>query len=159
MLPISDKLIGMINAQAGRELGNSLLYRHFSSWCHTKGLPHIEAFFLGESEGEVGHHKLLTGFLDDANAPIAIPAIEAKPSEFTDCMEIGRAYIEAEAATTDHLMELYQVSEGEKNIGLSDLLQSLLREQTEEEGLADRTMNKIMLSNGNLLLLDLSFEK
>jgi ferritin len=158
MIPISEKLSEMLNEQASRELGNSLLYKHFTSWAHTKGLKHIAAFFKRESEGEVEHHNMILGLLDEGNAPIAIPAIPAKPSSFKDCEEIARLYMEAEAETTEHLEEIYQAAELEKAIGISNLFQGMLQEQIEEEGLADRLSQLVSLANGNLIELDLAIE-
>lgn len=155
MISISDNLVAELNAQVGRETGNSFLYRNFASWAHVRGLKNIEKFFLGESDGELGHAKIFKDLLDKANAEIAIPAIEQKPNGFTDCLQIGNLYVEAEAETTDHLQEIYDLCEKQEEIGVSNVLQQMLEEQVEEEGLADVFLNMVNESGGNLILLDL----
>jgi len=159
MVPISDKLSGMLNAQVGREIGNSHLYRQMSSWAHVRGLKNIASFFNGEADGEMGHAKLISDFLSDANVQIVIPDIPAKPTEYKDCLEIANLYMEAEAQTTEFLEGIYQEAESSNAVGVSNLLQGLLQEQLEEEGNSDRVFSLVNESNGNLLLLDLMFEK
>jgi ferritin len=158
MIPISDKLARMLCDQVGRESGNSFLYLMFSSWCHVRGLKHIESFFKGESDGEKGHAALLSKLLDEGNIQIVIPAIPAKPHDFPDCEEISLTYESAEAETTDFLEALYKEAEAEGNVGVSNLLQSMLEEQIEEQGLTERFKNLVHQANGNLLLLDLMFD-
>ena len=159
MVPISDKLSGMLNAQVGREIGNAHLYRQMASWAHVRGLKNIASFFMGEADGEMGHAKLISDFLSEGNAQIIIPAIEAKPSEFSGCEEIGRLYVEAEAATTEFLEEIAHQSDTEYCISVQDLMQRMLAEQNEEEGISDRTQRLIEAAGGNLILLDLAFAK
>lgn len=158
MIPISDKLATELNAQASREIGNSILYRHFSSWAHVRGLKNIAKFFKGESEGEIGHSEMLMGLLNDGNVQIALPEIKDKLSSFTGCGQIAQLYMDVESETTDNLDAIYRMSEAEGAIGISNQLQSMLQEQIEEEGLADRFSKKVELAGGNLILLDLSFE-
>jgi len=158
MIPISEKLATEVNAQISRELGNSILYAHFASWAHVRGLKNIAKFFKGESDGEKGHAEILTKVLDESNIQIAIPAIPQKPADFADCMAIAEEYERAEVETTDHLDELYQAAESEKCIGLSNVLQSLLEEQLEEQGTTERVKSLFEQAGGNYLLLDLMFD-
>ncbi len=157
MIPISDKLAGMLNAQVTREIANRHLYRMIGSWCHVRGLKNLEKFFVGESEGEQGHANLIMGILDDANIQIAIPELPKKPSEFTSCEMIAEIYRDAEIETTDFLDNLYREAEDEGNIGVSNVLQGLLEEQIEEMGLSERFSNLVNQAAGNLILLDLAF--
>jgi ferritin len=159
MIPVSDRLSDMINQQIGRELGNSFLYEIFASWAHIRGLKNVQKFFLGESSGERDHAALLKKTLDDANIQVAIPNIPQKLSVYVDCESIARAYEDAEAETTDFLDELYKSAESEGNIGVSNVLQGMLEEQIEEQGLTERFKNLVHQANGNLLILDLMFEE
>lgn len=156
MIPISEKLTAELNAQIARELGNRLLYKHFASWAHVRGLKNIEKFFSGQADGEMGHAKLISDLLSDGNVQIAIPAIEGKPSTFESCEQIAGLYVEAEGETTEHLESIYFSAEEEKAIGVSNLLQGMLQEQVEEEGLADRFSNLVGIAAGNLILLDVA---
>lgn len=158
MIPISNKLAGMLNDQVSRETGNSILYIHFASWAHVRGLKHIESFFKGESDGEKGHAVLLSKLLDEGNLQISIPAIPAKPSNFDSCEDIALTYESAEAETTDFLDALYKEAESEGNVGVSNVLQGMLEEQVEEQGLTERFANLAKQANGNLILLDLMFD-
>jgi len=158
MIPISEKLSEMVNSQIARELGNSLLYSHFSSWAHIRGLKNIAKFFKGESDGEKGHAEILTKVLNDSNIQIALPAIPEKPSNFADCMAIADEYERAEVETTDFLDALYMAAEDEKCIGLSNVLQGMLEEQLEEQGTTERVKSLFEQAGGNYLLLDLMFD-
>ena len=159
MIPISDTLAQMLNAQVTRELANKHLYLMFSSWCHVRGLKNLAKFFKGESDGEQGHANLLIEILSDANIQLSIPELPKKPSIFTSCEEIAQTYADAEVETTDFLDALYKASESEGNIGVSNLLQTMLQEQIEEQGLTERFGNLVKQANGNLIELDLIFEE
>lgn len=159
MIPISEKMAAMLNQQIGLEIENSHLYKHFASWAHVRGLNNIESFFSGQSDGEVGHAKLISDLLSDGNVQIAIPMIGARPSNFQSCGEVSNLYVEAEALTTDHLEQIYDAAEAEHAVGISNLLQGMLQEQIEEEGLSDRFQRLVDLSGGNLILLDLALAK
>lgn len=158
MIPISDSLAEMLNAQVTREIANKHLYLMFSSWAHVRGLKNIAKFFKGESDGEQGHADLLTGLLNDGNIQISIPSLPVKPSSFSSCEEIARLYEEAEVETTDFLDALYKVAEAEQNIGVSNLLQGMLQEQIEEQGSTERFSSLVKQAGGNLILLDLMFD-
>lgn len=158
MIPISDKLAKMLNDQVARETGNKHLYRQFASWCHVRGLKNIEKFFLGESEGEQGHANIFMGLLDNGNIQIAISDMPAKPSSFGSCEEIAALYASAEVETTDHLDQIYRAAEDEGNVGVSNVLQGLLEEQIEEQGLTERFNNLVKQAGGNLIMLDLAFD-
>lgn len=153
----SELLTGLINAQISRELGNRLLYLHIASWFHNQGLKRLAKFFTGEAEGEQGHADRFMGYLREANTQVAVPSIEAKQASFRDADEIANLYIEAEAITTQYIDALWDVAVAEKDWSVQDLLQWFSREQTEEEGLAERFASLANLSNGDLVSLDLAF--
>jgi ferritin len=156
MTVLSEEMSRMLNEQVGREMGNHIFYTMFASWFHVKGLKRLSAFFSGEADGETGHAKLIMALLNDANAQIAIPAIEKKQSDFSDCEEIANLYVEAEAQTTMHLKAIWKQSETDFDIGAQDVLQALLKEQHEEEGSAERFSNLVQASNGDYIKLDLA---
>jgi ferritin len=156
MIPISDTLIPMLQKQISHELRNELIYRTVASWAATKWLKGIQSYFSSQADGEAGHAKIIMGLLADANEPLAIPDIENIPSGFTSCEQILSLYVETEAATTAVLETLYFAAEAQKAIGLSNTIQSMLTEQIEEEGSADRLAQAFETSGGSLILLDLA---
>lgn len=157
MTVISEEMAKALNEQVGREIGNHILYTMFASWCHVRGLKRLSAFFKGEADGEVGHANLIRDLLNVSNTQIVTPAIEQKPTNYRDCDEISTLYVEAEAQTTSHLKDIWKQSEADFDIGTQDLLQALLKEQHEEEGLAERFSELTALANGDYIKLDLMF--
>lgn len=151
---ISEPMAALLNQQVGHEIANRMLYRMFASYAHNLGLKNIEKFFTGESDGELGHSDKFVAYILESNSPLIVPAIEKKP-HLNDCGEIANAYIQAEADTTAHIKAIWAQSVADNDIGTQDLLQFFLREQIEEEGLAERFGNAVDLANGNLPLLDL----
>lgn len=156
MIPISDKLAGMLQAQVAHELRNELIYQHVASWAATKRLRGIQKYFSDQADGESGHAKIVMGMLSDANVPLAVPVIAPSPTGFNSCLEIANLFVETESATTDALESIYDVAESDKCYGISNVIQNMLTEQIEEEGSADSFMNLVEISNGNLIELDLA---
>ena len=154
---ISETLAGMLNAQISHELANRLQYLMIASWCHGQGLKGLESFFTTQASGEQEHADKFTAYLNEANAQVAVPAVEKRTSEFKDCEQIANLYVETEALTTEKIMALWRQTETDRDIGSQDLLQVMLREQIEEEGLAERFGNLVDLAGGDLLKLDLMF--
>lgn len=156
MIPVSEKLIFMLEEQTAHEIGNNLQYRMVSSWAETKGLKNIAGYFSKQADGEADHAKWLMDLLKDANVPLAIPTIEKRVSEFASCEVIAQLYIETEAETTNRLESIAKVSDGEYNIGVQNLMQKMLAEQLEEEGSSDKFANLVKLANGSPIMLDLA---
>ena len=156
MKPISDTLSTMLNHQIAHEMGNELLYRQIASYAHNLGLKGIEGYFSSQADGERDHASWIRDILHDANIQIAVPIVPSKPSVFSSCDEIAQLYVETEAATTDALEMISKQADSEYDIGVQDLMQKMLREQTEEEGSADRFLALAQLAQGDMIKLDLA---
>ena len=156
MIPISEKLIFMLRDQVAHEIGNKLQYLIVKSWAETQGLNNIAKYFGTQAEGEESHADILMNLLKDANSPLVIPTIEARQSEFADAEAVIRVYSETESDTTDRLEAISRVSDTEYNIGVQSVMQTLLLEQTEEEGSVDRLQRALQACGGNVAMLNLS---
>jgi len=157
MIPISEKLVSMLNSQVAHEIRNELTYRQISSWAHNRAMKGIASYFSSQADGEHSHADMIMGLLRDANVQLAIPTIEQPPSQFESCEMIASLYTGTEASTTDALEAISRQSDAEYDIAVQSVMQELLREQAEEEGQTERFANAVSLANGNLILLDLMF--
>lgn len=155
MKPVGEQLASMLNAQIAHEIGNELLYRQIASYAHTMGLSGVSKYFSGQADDEAEHARWIIEFLNKANAQVAIPAVAARQSAFASCEEVAALYVETEAATTDALEAIARQADAEYDIGVQDLMQKMLAEQTEEEGAADRFARLVQVCGGDLIKLDL----
>jgi ferritin len=152
---ISEAMANLINQQIAHELGNENQYRMVHSWAANQWLTGIAAYFKSQADGEGEHASKFESYLLTANAPVKIPAVEKRVTEFTDCEAIARLYQETEAATTDLINKMQDLSFEENDYGTAQFLDWFSGEQVEEEGSAERFLNLVKICGGDLVKLDL----
>ena len=78
---ISDKMNQELNKQVGSELGASNQYVNVAAYFDNEGLPELSGFFFRQSAEERVHAMRFVDYILDAGGKVAVPAIEAPPSE------------------------------------------------------------------------------
>lgn len=154
-MQVSEELARLLNQQVSNEQGNAHLYEQVACWLRIRGLRHIAKMFAKQAEEERGHAKKLLGYLEEVNAEVVIPSVEAKSYGWDGCEAVAQLYIEAEVQTTLDLIRIMDVAMRENDYSSQDFLQPMLREQSEEVTTAERFKAAVMSAGGNLILLDL----
>lgn len=152
---ISESMAGLIQEQISHELGNAIQYEMVASWAANQWLKGIAAYFKGQAHDERDHADKFVGYLALANAPVQVPAIERRVSEFADCDEIARLYQDTEAETTDRINRMQDLASEERDYGTAQFLDWFSGEQIEEEGSAERFASLVKTCGGDLVKLDL----
>lgn len=127
-------LCDAINSQIVIELENQNKYMQIQSYFEDLQLKNLANFFKKQSLGENEHANLFMDHLNDRNGgKVVIGDVSAPKSDFFDVYSIADFYVLNEQQTTDSIESLYDLALSEKSYVDLDFLQSMLKEQIEEE--------------------------
>ena len=128
MTTFTDRL----NAQLVSEFGASQQYIAIAVWYDDQTLPLLAGHFYRQAVDERNHAMIIVRYLLDARASIAIPAVGAPRSDFTDPIEPVRLALEQEERVTDEIQELAKLARAEGDLVGEQFLAWFLKEQLEE---------------------------
>ncbi len=140
---ISDKIEKALNAQMTQEAKAAQLYLALGSWADVQGFEGIAHFLYHHMKEEREHMIKLVQYINQRGGYCkvqAIPAATAKPKSLHKLFEL---VLEHERKNTAHIHALVQLAKKEKDYATIDFLAFYVSEQTEEETLALRIIDKL----------------
>lgn len=111
LLKASDKK--KLNEAVVKELTASNMYKYFSTCMQRKGYFGASAFFLNESNEELGHWKILADFMNDRGDEAEMGAISAVSYSSDGLKDVFEHAFEAEAELEEFYSEFYAESKDE----------------------------------------------
>jgi bacterioferritin B len=157
-MQISVALASKFNAQVSHETHNQLQYLAVANYADRCGLANIAKHFEAQAEDERGHANKFIDYLNQANAVLAVPAIDPPVSDFSDLMMAAVLARELERKTTMEINSLWDEAVRDLDYSAQVLLQDFSFEQVKEETEAERFIALIDAAGGNGALVDLSFK-
>ena len=157
-MKLSQMLCDAINSQIVIELSNQNKYMQVQSYFEDLQLKNLASFFKKQSAGENEHANLFMDYLNDRNGgKVIIGDVDAPKSDFTDISSVADFYVLTEQQTTDSIESLYDLALNEKSYIDLDFLQSMLKEQVEEEDTSQHLAMQLK-SVKDIYLFDSTFE-
>jgi len=157
-MKLSQMLCDAINAQIVIELENQNKYMQIQSYFEDLQLKNLAKYFKDQSDGENDHANLFMDYLNDRNGgKVIIGDVESPKSDFTDVSSVADFYILTEQQTTDSIESLYDLALSEKSYIDLDFIQSMLKEQVEEED-SSLHLGQQLKSVKDIYLFDSTFE-
>lgn len=136
---ISDKMIALLNNQLQDEMINHNLYRSFSLYYKSVGLPKMCEYFELRAKEELEHHNWIYGYLKVCGVPLQYPDIPAINEDVTDEITPVKLTVDKEIETTMYINEIVKLAMSEGDYGTLAWLNGngyvegkLVPEQTEE---------------------------
>jgi ferritin len=155
---LSQNLNDAICQQIIIELGNQNKYMQIQSLFEDMQLKNLAKFFKEQSAGENGHANLFMDHLNDRNGgKVTIGEVNAPMINFSDINSIADFYVLTEQQTTESIESLYNLAFEEGSYIDLDFLQSMLKEQVEEEDTSQRIATNLKMTK-DLVLFDATFE-
>jgi len=161
---LSEKLTATLNEQMTKEAHASQIYLSYAAWAENLGYSGIANFLFRHAAEERNHMmKFLLYILKrGAKAKVtSIPAPSSVPVSINNCFE---KVFEQECDNTNSIYALVKIAHKEEDWATWNFLQWFVKEQTEEEDLAMRLLDKIKIAGGEkasgeaLYLLDKDLE-
>ena len=162
---LSEKLSKALNEQMTKEAHASQIYLSYAAWADNNGFAGIANFLFRHAAEERNHMmKILEYILNrGAQAEVsAIPAPAPDPTSINNCFE---KVFEHEIDNTNSIYKVVKMALDEEDWATWNFLQWFVKEQIEEENLANYLMDKITLAGGEnakgdaLYQLDKDLEK
>lgn len=154
---LSEKMLGLLNDQIGREHFSSNLYLQMSGWAQTNGLDGCAAFLRRHAREEMMHMLKLFDFVLECGQQPVIEAVERPDAEYDSILDAFEKILAHEQHITSKIHELADTAMADKDYLAFNFLQWYVAEQHEEETLFSQVLDKIRMlgtDGRGLYLLD-----
>jgi ferritin len=162
---LSEKLSAALNEQMTKEAHASQIYLSYAAWADSNGFSGIANFLFRHAAEERNHMMKILEYILNRGAKakvIAIPAPANDPISVNNCFE---KVFKHEIDNTNSIYKVVKMALVEEDWATWNFLQWFVKEQIEEENLANYLMDKITLAGGEnakgdaLYQLDKDLEK
>jgi bacterioferritin B len=152
---ISEKMNAELNAQAGRELGASNQYMNIAAYFDNEGLPELSAFFFRQSGEERQHALRFVNYVLDAGGKVAVPAIDAPPSDIGSAERAVQLSLDWEMEVTQQINTLMDLAIKQNDHITQEFLRWFVDEQLEEVSTMDELLSVVRRAGeANLLFVE-----
>lgn len=152
---ISEKMNAELNAQSGRELGASNQYVNVAAYFDNEGLPELSAFFFRQSGEERQHALRFVNYILDAGGKVAVPTIEAPPSDIGSAQRAVQLSLDWEMEVTGQINALMDLAIKENDHITQEFLRWFVDEQLEEVSTMDELLSVVRRAGeANLLFVE-----
>lgn len=132
-MPLSPQLTEAINQQIGHEFAASLQYVAIASYFAREGLPRLAARFFKQAEEEWEHALRFVHYLNEVDAPLAMPAVSAPQPDFPGVEAAVALALERERTVTRQIHALMEQAIADRDHRSQQFLAWFVNEQLEEE--------------------------
>ncbi|HZE84967.1 MAG TPA: ferritin [Puia sp.] len=162
---LSAPIEAALNAQMTKEAHAAQIYLSYGAWADNQGYEGISNFLFRHSQEERNHMMKILEYIlmRGGKAKVeAIPAPTPDPTSVNDCFE---KVFEQEIDNTKAIYKLVKLSFDQEDWATWNFMQWFVKEQTEEENLAQNLLSKIKIAGGTkatdsaLFSLDKDLEK
>ena len=145
---LSKALAIALNTQMTKEAHASQIYLSYGAWAERNGFGGIANFLFRHAHEERNHMMKILEYILKRGAEVkvvAIPAPPANPTSINDCFEKIFGH---EVDNTQAVYTVVKLSLKEEDWATWNFMQWFVKEQTEEETLAMRLLDKIKIAGG-----------
>ena len=121
-----------LNEQVGHEFAASQQYVAIAVHYDAQTLPRLAAHFYRQAVEERNHAMMLVQFLLDADRPVAIPAVTAPKTDFSNAAEPVALALDQEKRVTEQIANLLALAREEGDFVGEEAMHWFLKEQREE---------------------------
>lgn len=130
---ISSKMQEAFSKQITAELWSSNLYLSMSFWFRKEGWKGFGGWMAKQAEEEREHALDMANYVLTRGGTVTVSAIDAVPTEWTDCKTIFEETLKHEMHVTDLINKLADVADDEKDRASQNFIAKYIDEQVEEE--------------------------
>jgi ferritin len=145
---LSAELQEALNAQMTRESKASQVYLSFAAWASDEGYNGIANFLFRHANEERNHMMKILEYILERAAKVKIEAIPAPSEVPTDVQNCFEMIFELEVANTKSIYEIVKMSFEEGDWATWHFMQWFVKEQSEEEAMAQNLLDKIKVAGG-----------
>jgi ferritin len=143
-----------LNEQVAREFAASQQYVAIAVHYDRETLPGLAAHFYRQAVEERNHAMMIVQYLLDADAPVAIPGVEAPRTDFPDPVAPVQLALDQERQVTEQIIALVRLARDEGDLVGEQFLHWFLEEQREEVSSMSALLATVQRADGNMLLVE-----
>lgn len=155
------EMVKAITEHLEREIHAQHTYIVAAVGMRRKGLLGYAAHLAKQAEGEWDHAQRFLKYLEDQDAPVAIPSVrKALDNPDATVAQIAAVVLDIEQVVTRSINELMDMAIDLGDYATQDMLQWFIDEQVEEERTALDNLNRAKLAEAekSVLVFDASFK-
>ncbi|MBK5285816.1 MAG: ferritin [Bacteroidia bacterium] len=148
---LSKTLAAALNAQMTKEAHAAQIYLSYGAWAERESFGGIANFLFRHAQEERNHMMKILEYILKRGGEVKVTAISAppeNPESITGCFE---KIFEHEVDNTKAIYRLVKISLDEEDWATWNFLQWFVKEQTEEETLAMKLLDKMKMAGGEKL--------
>jgi ferritin len=128
----APRFVEQLNQQIGQELFAHNQYLSCAIHYDALTMPQMATFFYAQALEERSHALMMVRYLLDTDEAVAVPAIEAPVSSFSDVVAPVELALAQEKRVTDQINALLVTAREESDFASEQFLQWFIKEQVEE---------------------------
>lgn len=129
----SDKIIGLLNKQLGKELYSSYLYLAIANYYSDQNLDGFCNWFEVQAKEEMDHAMLFRQYILNDESSVFLEEIAAPTLSFSDAYGALTTSLAHERMITSSINDIYSVALDMKDYKTTQFLDWFVKEQGEEE--------------------------
>jgi ferritin len=145
---LSKKIQAGLNAQMKKEAHASQIYLSYAAWASSGGYAGIANFLFRHAQEERNHMMKVLEYILERGGTVKIEAIPAPPPDPTGIQDCFEKVFVHETDNTKSIYDLVKMSLTEEDWATWRFMQWFVKEQTEEETLAMKLLDKIKIAGG-----------
>ncbi len=158
---LSKRMEQALNDQINAEIWSAYLYLSMSAYFDSKNLPGFANWMKIQWQEELTHANKFFDYINERGGRVILKPIDAVKTEWKDTLEVFQETLEHERHVSGLINKLADIAVEEKDHATNNVLQWFIKEQVEEEAVAEDIVNQLILIDGfghGILMLDREFK-
>ncbi|PQJ10698.1 dolichol kinase [Flavipsychrobacter stenotrophus] len=162
---LSKTLAKALNDQMTKEAHAAQIYLSYAAWADDQGYAGVANFLFRHAHEERNHMMKFLEYILERGAKVIVTAIPAPPSDPSSINNCFEKVFQHEVDNTNAVYNIVNLAHEERDWATFNFMQWFVKEQLEEETLAQTLMDKIKIAGGEnaksdaLYALDKDLEK
>ncbi len=145
---LSKTITDALNGQMMQEAHAAQIYISYAAWLKHRGYDGMANFLFRHAEEERNHMMKILEYILERGAKVAITSIPEPGDDPTNVNNCFEKFFEQEVRNTNSIYKLVKMSFDEQDWATWHFMQWFVKEQTEEETLAMKLLDKLKIAGG-----------
>lgn len=145
---LSKTLCTALNDQMTNEAYASQIYLSYGAWAASKGYDGIANFLFRHANEERTHMMKILEYILERGSTVSIQTIAAPPANPTSVQDCFEKTFSHEVDNTSGIYKIVKMSQQEEDWATWNFMQWFVKEQTEEETMVMKALDKLKIAGG-----------
>lgn len=146
---LTPKLLKALNKQINEEYFSSYLYRSMVAYMESRNLDGCAHWMRMQADEEHLHALKIFDYVLERGGKVELLAVKAPEHDWTSPLAAFKAALAHEKLMTQHISDLADLAQEERDHATNNVMQWYVSEQVEEEANVDDIVNKLQMIGDN----------